>query len=166
MIHILSLQLFRTFLSINDVLSKEGAFEYIGPIEREVINTVTSAINNCEICLSFHTSSLARQKAMSSEDIALLAAGGLPDNKYTNLAIAAKYANAHKGILLEREKAHLAELGFNLDHQYEVTFLVGQMTANNYVFASLINEGAPVEDGLKKMGPFKDTVYKALKEEM
>ena len=113
------------------------------------------------------TSSLARQKAMSNEDIALLAAGGLPvNNKYTNLAIAAKYANAHKGILLEREKAHLAELGFNLDHQYEVTFLVGQMTANNMVFASLINEGAPVEDGLKKMGPFKDTVYKSLKEEM
>ena len=151
---------------MNDVLSKEGAFEYINAIEREVINTVTSAANNCEICLSFHTSSLARQEAMSLEDIANLAAGGVPDNKFKNLVIAAKYANAHKGILLEREKAHLAELGFPLDKQYEVTFLVGQMTANNYVFASLINEGAPVEDGLKKMGPFKDTVYKALKDEM
>ncbi len=102
---------------------------------------------------------------MSGEDIALLAAGGLPDNKFKNLAIAAKYANAHKGIFLEREKAHLAELGFSLDHLYEITFLVGQMQANNMVFASLINEGAPVEDGLKKMGPFKDTVYKNVGQE-
>ncbi len=56
-------KLFRTFLNVNDALSKEGAFEYVGPIEREVINTVTSAINNCEICLSFHTSSLARRES-------------------------------------------------------------------------------------------------------
>jgi hypothetical protein len=39
-------------------------------------------------------------------------------------------------------------------------FLVGQMTAANYVMASLINEGAPVETGLTGAGPFYETVYK------
>ena len=42
---------------------------------------------------------------------------------------------------------------------YEIAFIVGQMTANNYVFASLINEGAPVEDFLKELGPFANSVY-------
>lgn len=153
--------LLTTFIKINDVLSAQGAFEYIGPVEREIINTVTSSMNNCEICLSFHTASLMKQKALSREDIDEMAAGGLPTNpKYKNLAIAAKYAAAHKGIFLEREKTHLQQLGFSLDHMYEITFLVGQMTANNYVFASLINEGAPVEDFLKDLGPFANTVYK------
>lgn len=153
--------LLKTFVKINGVLSADDAFEYIGNVEREVIFTVTSAANNCEICLSFHTASLMKQKALSREDIDRMATGGIPNNpKYQNLAIAAKYAAAHKGIFLEREKLHLKQLGFSLDAMYEITFLVGQMTANNYVFASLINEGAPVEDFLKELGPFAGSVYK------
>ena len=59
----------------------------------------------------------------------------------------------------EREKQHLAELGFTMDNLFEINFVVGQMTSNNMVFASLVNEGAPIEDFLKGIGPFADTVY-------
>lgn len=151
------------FLKINNVLAADGALHHVNSIEREVINTVTSAANGCELCLSFHTASLARAEAMPMEEIETMAAGGIPNGKYKNLVIAAKMATAHKGIYLEREKLHLAELGFSLSHLMEINFLVGQMTSNNYVFASLINEGAPVEDFLKALGPFKHTVYKDLK---
>ena len=35
--------------------------------------------------------------------------------------MAAKYALAHKGILLEREKLHLASMGFSAEELVEVT---------------------------------------------
>ena len=76
------------------------------------------------------------------------------------LAIAAKYAIAHKGILLEREKAHLEALGVSQDMYAEVLFWAGQIHANNMLMVYLINEGAPIEDMLTAIGPFKETVYK------
>jgi len=150
-------KLLTTFLKLDGIFKDKDAFEYIGNTEREIINLVTSAANNCEICLSFHCAALAKE--FSKEDLALMAQGGIPEGKWKNLVIAAKYANAHKGMYLEREKQHLAELGFTMDNLFEINFVVGQMTSNNMVFASLVNEGAPIEDFLKGIGPFADTVY-------
>merc|ERR1711918_256511 len=84
------------------------------------IYAAASAANNCELCLSFHAMTLLKENA-SEEDVAAIVAGGLPRDEHLNgLVIAAKYALAHKGILLQREKQHLASLGFGNEKMAEV----------------------------------------------
>merc|ERR550514_762888 len=88
------------------------AWEYFSPEAIEVIYAAVSAANNCEMCLSFHAMVLTGAKK-DTADVKELVAGGLPkDPEMRNLAIAAKYALAHKGIFLVREKKHLATMGF------------------------------------------------------
>ena len=52
------------------------------------------------------------------------------------LVIAAKYALAHKGVLLEREKLHLSSMGFSAEELVEVTFAVGQMAGLNLLYVA------------------------------
>ena len=54
------------------------------------------------------------------------------------LAIAAKYAIAHKGILLEREKAHLEALGVSQDMYAEVLFGLGRSTPTTCSWCTLL----------------------------
>ena len=75
------------------------------------------------------------------------------------LAIAVKYAIAHKGILLEREKAHLEALGVSQDMYAEVLFWAGQIHANNMLMVYMIQQGVAVEEMLQAVGPFATTVY-------
>merc|ERR1719473_195407 len=51
----LSPELLKTFIDVNvKTLQSGSAFKYINADQMEVINAVTSALNNCELCLSFH----------------------------------------------------------------------------------------------------------------
>ena len=96
-----------------------------------------------------------------AKEVEAIVAGGVPeDEKMAGLVVAAKYAMAHKGIFLEREKKHLAMLGIEGDKLIEITFAVGQMSALNMLYIHLISEGVDVEDFLQGAGPFKKTVYK------
>ena len=134
---------------------------FISPLQRQIINCVVSAANNCEICLSLHAAVLYKGTVLKQPDVDLLLEGALPnDPEARKIAIAAKYAIAHKGILLPREKAHLEELGVSQDYYAEVLFWAGQIHANNMFMVYLINEGCPVEEMLQAVGPFKKTVYK------
>ena len=81
--------------------------------------------------------------------------GGLPlSEEHRKYAIAAKYAIAHKGILLKREKAYLESLGVDAVLYAEILFWCGVIHANNMLMVYLINEGCPVEEMLRAVGPF------------
>lgn len=150
-----------------EVLVNSFPMKFISEVEKQIIYVVVSSANNCEMCLSFHTAALLKQGLISQSDLDLLVAGGLPVNpKYKRLAIAAKYALSHKGILLEREKEHLRKLGISKETYAEILFFVGQIHANNMLFVYLISESCPIEEMLKKIGPFKNTVYKNPEKEM
>ncbi|GMH82720.1 hypothetical protein TrST_g3592 [Triparma strigata] len=139
---------------------KPDTFEYLSASDVETIFTAVSAANNCELCLSFHAMALGGT-GMDAADVDAISAGGLPaDESAKKLVVAAKYALAHKGIILPREKLHLAELGFDEEMMVEVVYVVGQMTAMNQLYVHLISEGIDVEDFLKAHGPFAKTVYK------
>ena len=85
-----------------EVLVNSYPMRFVSDAEKQVIYVVVSSANNCEMCLSFHSAALLKQGVVSKSDLDLLVAGGLPTNsKYKKLAIAAKYAMAHKGVLLE-----------------------------------------------------------------
>merc|ERR1719224_228242 len=139
---------------------KPVTLEHITPLDLEVIWTAVSSANNCEICLSFHAMTLMGAEK-DAKEVEAIVAGGVPeDEKMAGLVVAAKYAMAHKGIFLEREKKHLAMLGIEGDKLIEITFAVGQMSALNMLYIHLISEGVDVEDFLQGAGPFKKTVYK------
>ena len=80
------------------------------------------------------------------------------------LVLAAKYAMAHKGVFLPREKQHLATMGFEGEKLVELNFLCGFMAANNQNYVHLISEGLELEKFLQDIGPFKHTVYNAKEE--
>jgi AhpD family alkylhydroperoxidase len=142
-------------------LIKPDTLEHITPLDLEVIWTAVSSANNCEICLSFHAMVLGSTEGIEVDTVDLIAKGGVPAGTALEpLVIAAKYAMAHKGIFLEREKKHLAMLGIEGDKLIEITFAVGQMSALNMLYIHLISEGVDVEDFLQGAGPFKKTVYK------
>ena len=71
---------------------------------------------------------------------------------------AAKYAIAHKGILLPRERKHLAKLGFTEPKELtEIIFCAGHIYANNLLMVSLIEQGMPVAKMFRAAGPFAAT---------
>ena len=136
-------------------------FDYVSDLEKEVIWTVVSSVNNCELCLSFHGMTLVQKFKVSKEEAAEIVAGGLPkDKNLRNIAIATRYGIAHKGPLLEREWKHLEALGLTKPKIMEIIFLAGQMDANNKVFVNQIASGIKVEEMLQACGPFAETVYK------
>ena len=143
-----------------------GALDYITPMELQVIYTAVSATNNCELCLSFHAMGLKGGESISDEDLAILVSGGVPQTesllngkgRLKSMAIAAKYAIAHKGILLPRERKHLAQLGFTEPRELtEIIFCAGHIYANNLVMVSLIEQGMPVAKMFRSAGPFAAT---------
>ena len=105
---------------------------------------------------------LGGHKELDKADIDEILAGGLPKEPADRkLVIATKYALAHKGVLLEREVKHLESLGVTSDMFTELNFLAGIMAANNQNYVHLIaNHDLEMDDMLKGVGPFKDTVYK------
>ena len=132
---------------------------YITNPEKEIIYAVVSAANNCEMCLSFHAMGMGQ--TLSPEDCKLIVDGGLPtqNERARTIAIAAKYAICHKGLLLEREALHLESMGVSKEMYGEILFLCGQIHANNMLMVYLIQQGVAVEDMLQAVGPFASTVY-------
>jgi hypothetical protein len=112
-------------------------------------------------------------EAMSAEDLTNLIAGGVPETalmagangRLKAIVQAAKVVSLHKGIILDRELEHLEALGIDTgDELCEILFVAGQVQGLNQIMPHYVNRGAPVDDFLKKIGPFKDTVYKSLSE--
>jgi len=150
----------KTILTVYGTVSAPDAFQYFSAQDVEVIFAATSAINNCELCLSFHGMTMTQQ-GVDAADIAIIVAGGVPeDARLKKLVTATKYAIAHKGIYLEREKKHLSALGLNGEGVlYELNFIVAQMSSNNMVYICMISDGLEIEDFLHPAGPFASTVY-------
>lgn len=154
-------KLIKTWLKVFGAMTAPNSLNHIGPVERDVIHAAVSSTNNCELCLSFHASALKGK--LSDADVSAMLDGGLPKDDPTmrKWAIAAKYALAHKGVILPREREHLRQLGLGPEEMLEVIFVAGQTASNNMMFVHLIQEGATAESFLQKAGPFADTVYKA-----
>jgi hypothetical protein len=114
-------------------------------------------------------------EAMPQADMDILIAGGIPQTEKMNgdhgrlkvMAIAALAAHAHKGIILAHEIEHLKALGIDAGEELaEILFIAANIQGLNQIMPHYVNLGAtPIEDFLKQVGPFKDTVYKDLKQE-
>ena len=151
-------KLLLTVLKTYTTAMAPGAFEHFDAEAIETVYAAVSSSNNCEMCLSFHAMALGA--SASAEDIAEIVAGGLPkDPKMRTLVIASKYALAHKGIYLERERKHLKMLGIEGEKLVELTFLVGFMSAHNMNYVHLISMGLELEPMLQEVGPFAKTIY-------
>merc|ERR1711904_200861 len=66
-------------------LMSPGALEYYDTNDLEIIFAATSAINNCELCMSFHAMVLGNPEnpgKLSAADIGAIPAGGLPEGAH------------------------------------------------------------------------------------
>jgi len=154
-------KLIRTVMENYLNTAKEGAFEYLSEKDTEVIWAATSAANNCEMCLSFHTMAMAGHK-LEDPVISSIASGGVPPSgsEFESLVLATKYALAHKGILLPREAQHLATMGIHEEMFLEINYAAHTMGALNAIYINMIANGLDLERFLKIYGPFSGTVYK------
>jgi AhpD family alkylhydroperoxidase len=137
-----------------------GPYAHVSKLQSEAIFAAISAINSCEYCLTFHAMGM-KDNGATEEDIDLVIHGGLPTSKdLKGMVYAAKLANSHKGMFLPREKEYMQkEFGFGPEQLLEIVFLVGQITANNFMMVHLISEGVEVDDMIKPLSPFKSTSY-------
>merc|ERR1711988_228208 len=160
-------KMLKTVLSLFLKAKSDDSFEYLNQDDLEILFLAVSAANNCELCLSFH--SMALKEKLSENDLNAMLAGGLPsptEKRVYALAVAAKYALAHKGALLRREKEHLATLGFDSEEKLlEVIYACGFMGANNMAYIHMIGNGMEVESFLRAAGPFQNSVYAKTKSE-
>jgi AhpD family alkylhydroperoxidase len=126
----------------------------------EAIFCAVSAANSCELCLTFHAMGLEKHGA-SKEDINAIVHQGQPTSKdILGHVYCAKLALAHKGVFLEREKEYLLkEFGLGSEHVCEIIYLVGQISANNFLMVHMIANGVPVDDILTGLSPFSKTAY-------
>jgi AhpD family alkylhydroperoxidase len=135
----------------------EGSFEFFEPREIDVIYAAVSAYNNCESCIAFHAIALKDAGTLTKDDINEMMEGGLPQNPTMRpLAIGAKYALAHKGILLPRETMHMATMGIEGEKLTELVFLSGFINGLNMLTNHLISQGLELEEFLQEAGPFAD----------
>ena len=159
-------KMLKTVMGMYSTSMGEDAFEHFNAKEIEVIYTAVSAANNCELCLSFHAMTLGEHER-NAADIKEIGAGGLPkDEEMRKLVVASKFALAHKGIYLEREKIHLASMDIKDEKLVELNFLVGFMSAFNFNYIHLVSNGLEMEEMLQVVGPFADTVYSNVKSEL
>lgn len=155
-------KMLKTLMSVYPVVKSEGAYEHFTALDVEVIFTAVSAINNCELCLSFHAMGLKGMN-VSIDNVEAIVHGGIPaDKKLAGLVTASKYAMSHNGILLEREKIHLAE-AYGIEGSEvlaELNMIVGMMRGFNQIYVHLLGEGLVVEDFVGAHGAFAETYYK------
>ena len=153
-------KMLQTVLKAYGTVTNEDAFEHLSASDLEILYTAVSASNNCEMCLSFHAMALGGNEKVPKADIDALLDGGLPaSGRSRNLAIAAKYSLAHKGVILPRERLHLEKLGFGDEEMLEIVYASGFMQANNMMYIHQIANGLELEEFLHEHGPFKNSVY-------
>jgi|TARA_B100001142_G_scaffold287289_1_gene302763 AhpD family alkylhydroperoxidase len=150
---------------LRNFLKKEMAvigspYAHVTPLQMEAIFCAVSAANSCELCLTFHAMGLEKHGA-SKEDINAIVHQGQPTSKdILGHVYCAKLALAHKGVFLEREKEYLLkEFGLGSEHVCEIIYLVGQISANNFLMVHMIANGVPVDDILTGLSPFSKTAY-------
>eukprot|EP00286_Rhodomonas_abbreviata_P028829 CAMPEP_0181312244 /NCGR_PEP_ID=MMETSP1101-20121128/13591_1 /TAXON_ID=46948 /ORGANISM="Rhodomonas abbreviata, Strain Caron Lab Isolate" /LENGTH=210 /DNA_ID=CAMNT_0023419077 /DNA_START=79 /DNA_END=711 /DNA_ORIENTATION=- len=138
-----------------------AAFDYVKPAEMEAIFATVSASNGCEICLSFHSMMMGSHKVEAEEIKAIVAGGNPSDKRLQGVVAATKIALMHKGIILPREKEHLKiAYGIEMEEFFEILYITSHIESNNRMFVHMLAENIELEDMLKTLGPFSDTVYK------
>lgn len=119
--------------ALGDYLTLQNRKSTLKAKEREVINLVTSQVNDCHYCLSAHTA-IGKLNGFSDEQIIELRKGTAPfDAKLDALARFTKSVVENKGRASEAAKSAFYAAGYTEANLIDVVLVVGDKIISNYI---------------------------------
>jgi len=119
--------------ALQDYLAFQNRKSTLSGKEREVVNLVTSQINNCRYCQSAHTA-LGKMNGFSDEQIIEIRKGTAPFNaKLDALAKFTASVVENRGHAAEEAVEAFFEAGYNEANMIDVVIVVGDKIISNYI---------------------------------
>lgn len=122
--------------ALGDYLALQNRKSTLRAKEREVINLVTSQINNCQYCLSAHTA-IGKMNGFTDEQILEIRTGSASfDAKLDALAGFTKSVVENRGHATEEAKEAFFAAGYNEANLVDTMIIVGDKTISNYLHST------------------------------
>ena len=119
--------------ALQDYLAFQNRKSTLSGKEREVVNLVTSQINNCRYCQSAHTA-LGKMNGFSDEQIIEIRKGEASFNpKLDALAKFTASVVENRGHAAEETVEAFFEAGYNEANMIDVVIVVGDKIISNYI---------------------------------
>ncbi len=119
--------------ALSDYLALQNRKSTLKAKEREVINLVTSQINDCRYCQSAHTV-LGKMNGFTDEQVLEIRKGAASfDIKLDALAKFTESVVENRGRASEESKESFFEAGYNEANMIDVVIVVGDKIISNYL---------------------------------
>lgn len=119
--------------ALGDYLALQNRKSTLKAKEREIINLVTSQINDCKYCQSAHTA-IGKMNGFSDEEILEIRTGRATFNaKFDALAQFVAAVVENKGKASEEAKDAFFEAGYTEANMIDVVMVVGDKIISNYI---------------------------------
>ncbi len=119
--------------ALGDYLALQNRKSTLRAKEREVINLVTSQINDCHYCQSAHTE-LGKMNGFTDEQIIELRKGTASfDSKLDALAKFTASAVENRGNASEKSKQEFFDAGYTESNLIDVVIVIGDKVISNYI---------------------------------
>lgn len=119
--------------ALADYLAFQNRKSTLKAKEREVINLVVSQVNNCNYCLSAHTT-IGKMNGFTDEQILEIRKGSASfDSRLNALAQFVKSTAENKGRANDSEIESFFAAGYNESNLIDVVFVIGDKIISNYI---------------------------------
>ncbi len=122
--------------ALGDYLTLQNRKSTLRAKEREIINLVTSQINNCQYCLAAHTN-IGKMNGFTDEQILEIRTGVASfDAKFDALARFTASVVENRGKATEEAKEAFFAAGYNEANLVDAIIIIGDKTISNYLHSS------------------------------
>lgn len=119
--------------ALGDYLALQNRKSSLRLKEKEVINLVTSQVNDCQYCLAAHTV-LGKNAGLSEEQILEIRQGQAPfDAKLNALAAFTKATVEQRGKTTPEQKTALLDAGYTEGNLVDIILQIGDKIISNYI---------------------------------
>lgn len=122
----------KSMLETEAVLSHDSSFT---AKDREAINLIVSQVNNCDYCLSAHTT-IAKMRGFTEEETIAIRKAEYADSKLNSIIKLAQSIAENKGAAEDSALQTFFEADYDEKALVELTALVALRSFTNYVFAN------------------------------
>ncbi len=119
--------------ALGDYLALQNRKSTLKAKEKEVVNLVTSQINDCRYCQSAHTA-IGKMNGFDDAQILEIRQGSaLFDSKLNALAKFTQSVVENRGLATETSKTAFFDAGYGEKNMIDVVMLIGDKTISNYI---------------------------------
>jgi len=121
--------------ALGTYLALQGAPSSLSSKEKEIVNLVTSQVNDCAYCLAAHTF-IGKMNGFTDEQVLEIRSGAVSFNaKYNALAALVKSMVENFGKASEEAVNNFFEAGYTNENLVDTIVLIGDKTITNYLHA-------------------------------